>query len=196
MTKNPKMKSESAPKPAAAKPVKEKPVNEKPVNEKPGKGKAASVGKTATPKAPREAPVPVQPPSKPEPVMIPLPAIAADLWPTDGAADQATLHAAEQVFNHLLGRVKEFQEKLPENYELGIQLANFGGEKALHVRGMGFRNPNIIEFYGLLDGEKQVAVVQHVSQLNFLLIAVPPATEDAPYRIGFGARLSDPPAEK
>ena len=127
---------------------------------------------------------------------VPVPAIAPDLWPNEDAADQATLYAAENVFNHLTARVKAFQENLPAHHELGIQLANFGGEKALHVRGMGFRNPNIIEFYGLLDGDRQVAVVQHVSQLNFLLIAVPPVQQDKPYRIGFGAELNDPGAEE
>ena len=152
---------------------------------------------TAAPKpAAKPAPTPV-PPSAPKfagapaitPPMIPVPAIAEDLWPQDDAADQATLHAAEEVFNHLLARVKDYQANLPDHHELGIQLANFGGERALHVRGMGFKNPNIIEFYGLLDGDKQVTVVQHVSQLNFLLVAVPPVAEQEPYRIGFGAEL-------
>ena len=121
--------------------------------------------------------------------MIPVPAIAEDLWPQGDEADQATLHAAEEVFNHLLTRVKDFQANLPEHFELGIRLANYGGERAVHVRGMGYRNPNIIEFYGLLDGEQQVAVVQHVSQLNFMLVAVPPVAEQEPYRIGFGAEI-------
>ncbi len=118
----------------------------------------------------------------------PVPAIADTKTPCD-EADQAVMHAAEEVFNHLLSRIKEFQANLPEHFELGIQLANFGAERALHVRGIGYRNPNIIEFYGLLDGDKQVAVVQHVSQLNFLLVAVPPVAEQEPYRIGFGAEL-------
>ncbi|WBU59831.1 DUF6173 family protein [Paracoccus albus] len=121
--------------------------------------------------------------------MIPVPAIAEDLWPQGDEADQATLHAAEEVFNHLLTRVKAFQANLPEHFELGIRLANYGGERAVHVRGMGYRNPNIIEFYGLLGGKQQVAVVQHVSQLNFMLVAVPPVAEQEPYRIGFGAEI-------
>ena len=152
----------------------------------------------AEPKPQLKAPSP-KPTAKPSFVGAPafatapvsIPALAPDLWPTEDEADQAALHAAEHVFNHLLARVKEFQENLPEHHELGIQLANFGAERALHVRGMGFRNPNIIEFYGLLGGDKQVAVVQHVSQLNFLLIAVPPVAEKKPYRIGFGAALGE-----
>ena len=136
---------------------------------------------TKQPAPPEAAPSPVQ--------MIPVPAIAEDLWPQGDEADQASLHAAEEVFNHLLLRVKDFQSTLPEDYELGMRLGNFGGDSAVHVRGMGYRNPNIIEFYGLLDGDKQVAVVQHVSQLNFMLLAVPPVAEQEPYRIGFGADI-------
>lgn len=139
--------------------------------------------KAKTSAKPAEKPVP-------QPVeMFPVPAIAEDLWPQGDEADQATLHAAEEVFNHLLSRVKDFQSTLPADYELGIRLGNFSGERAVHVRGMGYRNPNIIEFYGLLDGDKQVAVVQHVSQLNFMLLAVPPVAEQKPYRIGFGADI-------
>ena len=163
MTKTAKAKSDDSAKAAKAKPASAR----------------AAKPKAAKPKAAKA------------PATIPVPAIAPDLWPTEDAADQATLHAAENVFNHLTARVKAFQENLPAHHELGIQLANFGGEKALHVRGMGFRNPNIIEFYGLLDGDRQVAVVQHVSQLNFLLVAVPPVQEDKPYRIGFGADLGE-----
>lgn len=142
--------------------------------------------KAASEPAPAPAPA-AAPAPKPAPAQV----SAYGVGPCD-AADEAALHAAEQVFDHLQARVRAFQESLPENYELGIQLANFGGERALHVRDMGFRNPSIIEFYGLLDGDRQVAVVQHVSQLNFLLIAVPPAVEDHPYRIGFATDLGGP----
>ncbi|MFV0408564.1 MAG: DUF6173 family protein [Paracoccus sp. (in: a-proteobacteria)] len=129
--------------------------------------------------------------AKPDPeaaAEAPLPVLVGN--PPCDEADQATLNAAGLVYEHLLTRVKDFQDTLPKDYELGIQLANFGGERAMHVRGMGYRNPNIIEFYGLLDGATQVAVVQHVSQLNFMMVAVPPpATGDEPYRIGFGAEI-------
>ncbi|MBA4492266.1 DUF6173 family protein [Paracoccus sp. S1E-3] len=139
-------------------------------------------------KAKKAEPKPVKVETPPA-IMSPVPAISEDLWPQEDAADQATLHAAEEVFNHLIARVKDFQENLPKDHELGIQLANFGAERAVHVRGMGYRNPNIIEFYGLLDGRAQVAVLQHVSQLNFMLVAVPPVAEQPPYRIGFQAKI-------
>ncbi|MFD1794743.1 hypothetical protein FQV27_06330 [Paracoccus aurantiacus] len=175
MTKKPKAKAAGAAK-DIAEPKKRKAAPRK------GKPPAAEKARAEpTEASSAEAPVPVQ--------MQPVPAIAEDLWPKEDAADMATLHAAEEVFNHLVTRVKDFQATLPEHYELGIQLANFGSERAVHVRGMGYRNPSIIEFYGLLDGITEVAVVQHVSQLNFMLVAVPPLPEQPPYRIGFGAEL-------
>ena len=152
---------------------------------KPGrKAKASASGEDKATKSPASA----KEPRGEKPAAVPAVANHAAIC---DEADQAVMQAAEQVFDHLQTRVKHFQDTLPENYELGIQLANFGGSRAVHVRGMGFRNPNIIEFYGLLDGKTQVAVVQHVSQLNFMLVAVPPAAEKEPYRIGFGADLTD-----
>ncbi|MBC9246960.1 hypothetical protein H4P12_09575 [Paracoccus sp. 11-3] len=128
-------------------------------------------------------------PAKTDPEKAELPAIANNTAICAEAEQAAMLHAAEEVFNHILGRVKQFQAEMPDEHELGLQLPDLGGGHALHVRGMGFKNPNIIEFYGMLDGERQVAIIQHISQLNFMMIAVPPPADQKPYRIGFGAEL-------
>ena len=94
--------------------------------------------------------------------------------------------AAEEVFQFLRARMAQFQDTLPEEYEMGVKLANYGVAAEIHVRGMGFQNPSIIEFYGILSDGKESILVQHVAQLNFMLLAVPPVTKDAkPYRVGF-----------
>lgn len=118
-----------------------------------------------------------------------VPAVSPDKAICAEAEQAATLYAAEEVFNHILGRVKAFQAQLPEDHELGLQLADMGAGQALHVRGMSYKNPNIIEFSGMLNGAQQVLIIQHISQLSFLLIAVPPPADQKPYRIGFGADL-------
>lgn len=147
--------------------------------------KSSKSGKSEVKDTKSDQKAPRQPKDAPPPALAPV----AEGKVVCDEADQAMMQAAEQVYDHLIARVKAFQESLPDKYELGIQLANFGGERAVHVRGMGYRNPNIIEFYGLLEGQTQVAVVQHVSQLNFMLVAVPPVAEQEPYRIGFGADI-------
>lgn len=99
-------------------------------------------------------------------------------------------YAAQEVWMFLRARMEAFQKELPEHYEMGVKLANYGVAAEIHIRGMGFANPNIIEFYGLLDDGKEVILVQHVAQLNFMLMAVPPIDSSKPFRVGFG-----PPAQ-
>lgn len=93
--------------------------------------------------------------------------------------------AAEEIFEHLQFRMKNFQSALPAECELGVKLANFGIATEIHVRSIAYSNPNVIEFSGVLDNGNQVTLVQHVAQLNFLLIAIPPIKDEEPYRIGF-----------
>lgn len=91
---------------------------------------------------------------------------------------------AKDIFEHLLRRVKTFENTLNEDEEIGVQLANFGIAASIHIRGLGYYNPNLIEFQGIDQDGNEVALTQHISQLNFLLVAVKPVT-DEPYRIGF-----------
>ncbi|MEM1384463.1 MAG: DUF6173 family protein [Pseudomonadota bacterium] len=92
---------------------------------------------------------------------------------------------AEEVCSHLVKRVVAFENALDEQHEVGIRLANFGVAAEINIRAITFRNPYLIEFSGILPNGQTVALVQHVSQLSFLLVAVPPAVEQQPYRIGF-----------
>lgn len=49
-----------------------------------------------------------------------VPAVSPDKAICAEAEQAATLYAAEEVFNHILGRVKAFQAQLPEDHELGL----------------------------------------------------------------------------
>lgn len=92
---------------------------------------------------------------------------------------------AADMFNHLKRRISHFQSTLPEDKEIGVQLANFGIAAEIHIRSIGFKDPNIIEFKGILSDGREVLLMQHISQLNFLLTAISPPKEEEPYRIGF-----------
>lgn len=91
---------------------------------------------------------------------------------------------AQEVFDFLIKRVREFEADLKQDEEIGLQLANFGVASQLHIRAIGYFNPNLVEFRGVNSDGHVVALVQHISQLSFLLIAVKPIKEE-PYRIGF-----------
>src|SRR6056297_2908924 len=93
-------------------------------------------------------------------------------------------HDAKAIYEHLVNRVAHFERTLNENEEIGLQLANFGLAAQLHIRQIGYQNPNLIEFHGLDPDRNEVTLVQHISQLSFMLIAVKPF-KDEHYRIGF-----------
>lgn len=102
----------------------------------------------------------------------------------ENEARLAGRYNAKEVFEYLQERMTEFQKGLNENEELGIRLANFGAAADLHVRSIGYSNPNLIEFSGVDPNSHEVTLVQHISQLSFMLVAMKPIEEKA-YRIGF-----------
>ena len=62
-----------------------------------------------------------------------------------------------------------------------------GGEAGvLKIEGMGYYNPDIVTFYGTDPAGGRTQLVQHVTQLNVMLWAVPKDVEKAePNRICF-----------
>lgn len=92
---------------------------------------------------------------------------------------------AEYQRKLLIEYVKDFQDTLDSSHEVGIFLANYGCQKAMIVTDIGFANPMLVIFYGFVDGVDSV-LIQHISQINFLLTSVEkPDPTKPPRRIGF-----------
>ncbi|RNF34386.1 DUF6173 family protein [Paracoccus methylarcula] len=98
--------------------------------------------------------------------------------------DNFELHEASLIFNHLRHRIRQFEANLDEDEEIGLQLANFGLAAQLHIRAISYQNPSLIEFHGLDPKGNTVTLIQHIDQLNFMLVAVRPIKNE-PYRVGF-----------
>lgn len=118
-------------------------------------------------------------------VSLKLPDFSGISQQLENVADRrAGRHDAEIIFQHLVDKVSHFQNSLNDSEELGIGLANFGKAAEFHIRSISYKNPNLIEFSGVdIDG-RSITLIQHISQLNFLLTALKPIEEKA-YRIGF-----------
>lgn len=92
---------------------------------------------------------------------------------------------ADTCYDHIVEQVKHFQEKLDSDHEVGVMLTSFGQSLVMYVRSIGFQNPNLIYFYGQVNGS-DAQLIQHMSQLNFLLLALKKLDpERPPRRIGF-----------
>jgi hypothetical protein len=89
------------------------------------------------------------------------------------------------AFENIKEAVEKFQESLDDDHEVGMQLASFNQRLLLNVTHIDYSAPTLMNFYGFVDGNR-AHLIQHVNQLNFLLLAVPKAEPGKPARrIGF-----------
>lgn len=94
--------------------------------------------------------------------------------------------AAETTFYRIVSYIREFEGNMDATHEVGARMVSFGDTVQFHIVDMGYWNPDIITFDGLDEGGRRMKLIQSVSQLNVLLIAMPKRAEhDEPRRIGF-----------
>lgn len=81
-------------------------------------------------------------------------------------------YTAKSIFNELIQRIRKFESELNQDYEVGMQLVTFGNATQFSVSSLGYTDPSIIWFSGILDDGAHVELVQHVSQISFLMVAL------------------------
>ena len=92
---------------------------------------------------------------------------------------------AEWAYERIVLYIQNFEKELDGEHEVGMGFT--GGEVGtLRIQGMGYFAPDLITFYGTDPNGAKTQLVQHVSQLNVMLVASPKEDEKAePNRIGF-----------
>ncbi|MCI8513105.1 MAG: hypothetical protein HFI93_00520 [Lachnospiraceae bacterium] len=94
---------------------------------------------------------------------------------------------ADWMYEKLKEQIVEFQANLPDTVDVWVQLASFGQSVLMVVDEIGFQNPDMLYFYGTVNGN-EAQLIQHTSQLNFLLMTQPKSEPQVkPRRIGFCA---------
>lgn len=92
---------------------------------------------------------------------------------------------ADWKFEKLIEQIKDFEEGLDDDHEVALKLASFGSAIMMYVVTIGYQNPDMLYFYGFVDGQP-AQLIQHMSQLNFLITSVEKIDKDKPARrIGF-----------
>ncbi|POS41571.1 hypothetical protein BJP18_24420 [Escherichia coli] len=93
---------------------------------------------------------------------------------------------ANEFHRRLICWINDFHRELEEEYEVGRQLASFGKNIEFHFTDISYWNPSLISFIGTLEDGSPVELVQHVSQINVLLIRKKRLCLETPKRpIGF-----------
>lgn len=96
-----------------------------------------------------------------------------------------TKSPAQWAYERLILYIRNFEEQLDNQHEVAMGFAG-GDIGVLRIEGLGFFDPDIVTFYGSDAGGAKTQLIQHVSQLNVMLRALPRVSDaEEPVRIGF-----------
>ncbi|MFL4470265.1 DUF6173 family protein [Tateyamaria armeniaca] len=92
---------------------------------------------------------------------------------------------AQWAYERIVMYLKNFEESLDNEHEAAMGFTG-GDAGVLRIEGMGYFDPDIVTFYGSDPTGAKTQLIQHVTQMNVMLRALPKAVEQAePNRIGF-----------
>ncbi len=98
-------------------------------------------------------------------------------------------NTAEAICDRFHELFTAFEKSLNPDEDIAIALASFGVARQIVVTAITSMGPALIVIKGFEDGAK-VVLVQHLSQMSFLLVPVKRKDPDEPRRkIGFGEPL-------
>lgn len=107
------------------------------------------------------------------------------------APDIRDYKMADYSHELIMEEIKRFEADLDDEHEVALKLTSFGQSITLSVTDIGYANPSTLFFYGFV-GDQQATLIQHMSQLNFLLLAVKKSDPAKPARrIGFAQPSED-----
>lgn len=92
---------------------------------------------------------------------------------------------AQWAYERLILYIQNFEEQLDGDHEVAMGFTG-GDAGVMRIEGIGYFAPDIVTFYGRDEEDARTQLIQHVSQLNVMLRALPKAPEvEEPRRIGF-----------
>ena len=97
---------------------------------------------------------------------------------------------SDTQFEILQKYITNFEKSLDAEHEVGIMLTNFGQSITMQVVEIGYEKSVLLVFKGYVNGAL-CTLIQHVSQLNFLLMSVPKEPDRPKRVIGFVAPHED-----
>ena len=92
-------------------------------------------------------------------------------------------HLASLYHQLLVKRFNQFNLALDDNHETGIKVFNGGQNLQFHLTGIMHADPSLISFQGVTVQGSPIEVLQHVSQVNIILVTLPRLNMDKPKQV-------------
>ena len=90
----------------------------------------------------------------------------------DDVAEAINPGLASLLCKHIINRINEFEKDIPDNMQAGGRFVSASDGFTFSINDVCYSNPNLLVFYGQSNG-CSVQLLQHITQLNLLLVAVP-----------------------
>lgn len=87
-----------------------------------------------------------------------------------------------KAFNELCRQIELFQADLDSDHEVGAYMSSFGQVALIHIRSFSQHAGDLVVFSGFTESGDRVRLIQHLHQLNVLLVAAKKIDEE-PHRI-------------
>lgn len=98
----------------------------------------------------------------------------------------ALTSTAEETAKYIYNSILEFSSQIGENHEVGLQVTTLGNGIQVYLNELSYHNPHLIIFGSENPDGTKLRIVQHITQLNYALIAIPKTEPEKPKRkIGF-----------
>lgn len=101
-----------------------------------------------------------------------------------GAIEVVSATSAFVQFEAVKRHVEEFQKALDNEHDVGLLLTNFGKSVMMEVTSISYSGEALMVFKGIVSG-REATLVQHVTQLSFLMTSVRKEPEKPHRTIGF-----------
>ena len=99
---------------------------------------------------------------------------------------------AEQVAYYLYEEIRDYQNNLPDTEDVAMSIVQFNQSITIFVKEIGYIGYNLVCFHGEDTSGKPLELIQHVQQLNFLLMVVHKPKPEVPKRkIGFVGQVEE-----
>ncbi len=92
---------------------------------------------------------------------------------------------AKWAYERIILYIQNFEKQLDNEQEAAMGFAG-GDAGVMRIEGLGYFDPDIITYHGTDQAGAKTQLIQHVSQLNVMLRALPKeVSHETPTRIGF-----------
>ena len=124
------------------------------------------------------------PPASEAEFINPLEAKSAEI--ANLIASSPQMNPSKWAYERLEDLIKEFEADLDDTHEVGLKIVSLGNVGIYYVQEISYWSPHILIFHCLAENGAKATLIQHYSQMNFLLISLPKLNpQEKARRVGF-----------